>query len=84
MNVIFSASDHALAICEEFAEMGADAKLRAFGLDPAEVREVLQARYDAHVEFAKSQGEPPTELAPFVQGWVEGIMTGAMLTRMRA
>jgi hypothetical protein len=76
---LFDAFNDALARIHEFDGGGVDAKLAAFGLDAEAVRQLLEDRWLAHGKDL--DGEAGHRL--FVQGFVEGLVTGMQLRQIR-
>lgn len=52
-------------------------QLQALGLDPAEVRRMLHERWEQY----EPQFDPEQPWLLFVQGFTEGLMTGALTDR---
>ena len=75
---LFDAFNHALARIHEFDGGGVEAKLAAFGLDAESVRQLLEERWVAH----RGQFEGASHVV-FVQGFVEGLVTGLQLQLLK-
>ena len=75
---VFDAFNHALARIHEFDGGGVEAKLTAFGLDAESVRQLLEERWIAH----RGQFEGASHVV-FVQGFVEGLVTGMQLRLLK-
>lgn len=78
---LFEALDYACAIAQEWdgEEGKVRAQLEALGLDPDAVRELLHDRWEKY-EHLFDASQPHLI---FVQGFTEGLMTGAVLRRSR-
>lgn len=76
---LFEALDYACAIAQEWdGEPGkVKAQLEALGLDPEAVRELLHERWEKYAPLF----DPANPHLLFVQGFTEGLMTGAVLRR---
>lgn len=77
---LFEALDYACAIAQEWdgKKPGKiNAQLEALGLDPDAVRELVQERWEKYEPLFDA--DAPHLL--FVQGFTEGLMTGAVLRR---
>ncbi len=75
---LFDAFNHALARIHEFDGAGVETKLAAFGLDSESVRQLLEERWIAH----QGQFEGASHVV-FVQGFVEGLVTGLQLRLLK-
>lgn len=76
---MMEAFDYACAIREEWRGASIEDMLRAFGLDPDTVREVLEDRWAKYEDLF----DPARPELLFVQGWTEATMMMLMLDRGR-
>lgn len=77
MGELLEALDDACAVAHEFDGAGIDEKLAAFGLNGDDVREVLAERWEEYRRF--HIGEADRDHRLFIQGFVEGLITGKKL-----
>lgn len=78
---LLRALDDACAIAHEWDGEGISAKLAAFGLDALDVGEVLAERWEEYRKF--HQGDDDRDHLLFIQGFVEGLITGKKLADKR-
>lgn len=77
------ALDDGLAVVSEWDSV--NERLRAAGLDPEAVQEVIEARFAAHVEHAdwREFFLLPGAVELFCAGFAEGLLAGTMMERGR-
>lgn len=72
---LFAALDHAVSRVREWEGAGVDSKLAVFGLDVDDVGDLLDDRWRAYEQLVN----PDEPHLLFVQGFIEGIVTGLQL-----